>query len=118
VCGRALPLVVLKAVPSYLALSKRYNIFLILANTRQYLDKQLKVDEYINHVFSLEDVNKGFDAMHDPAGTTYVCHLTPTKVQLAFRNYPSMKGQIKTVHVVLEFFFVRGFRSWLMLYTT
>jgi len=37
---------------------------------QRYLDGGLKVDEYINNVFPLEDINKGFDAMFDPAGTT------------------------------------------------
>eukprot|EP01126_Amoeba_proteus_P035499 TRINITY_DN3584_c0_g1_i2.p1 TRINITY_DN3584_c0_g1~~TRINITY_DN3584_c0_g1_i2.p1 ORF type:complete len:106 (-),score=15.29 TRINITY_DN3584_c0_g1_i2:57-374(-) len=36
----------------------------------KYLDGKLKVDEYINNVFKLEDINKAFDAMHDPSGTT------------------------------------------------
>jgi S-(hydroxymethyl)glutathione dehydrogenase/alcohol dehydrogenase len=44
---------------------------------QKYLDKQLKVDEYINNVFSLDDINLAFDAMHDPSGTTLrsVIHL-------------------------------------------
>jgi len=36
---------------------------------QKYLDGKLKVDEYINNVFSLDDINKAFDDMHK-AGTT------------------------------------------------
>jgi len=36
----------------------------------KYLEGKLKVDEYITNVFPLADINKAFDAMHDPSGTT------------------------------------------------
>jgi len=43
----------------------------------KYMEKKLKVDEYINNVFPLEEISKAFDAMHDPSGTTLrsVIHL-------------------------------------------
>jgi len=31
----------------------------------KYLSRKLKVDEYISNVYSLEDINKGFDKMHE-----------------------------------------------------
>lgn len=34
------------------------------------MEGKLKVDEYITNVFPLAEINKGFDAMHDPSGTT------------------------------------------------
>jgi S-(hydroxymethyl)glutathione dehydrogenase/alcohol dehydrogenase len=36
----------------------------------KYMEGKLKVDEYITNTFPLADINKAFDAMHDPAGTT------------------------------------------------
>jgi Zn-dependent alcohol dehydrogenase len=39
------------------------------------MEGKLKVDEYINNVFPLSDINKAFDAMHDPSGTTYAYHI-------------------------------------------
>ncbi|CAO3610691.1 unnamed protein product [Cunninghamella blakesleeana] len=32
---------------------------------QQYLDGELKVDEFITHTFTLDEINKAFDAMHD-----------------------------------------------------
>jgi len=37
---------------------------------QKYLDGKLKVDEYITNIFGLLDINKAFDAMHDPSGKT------------------------------------------------
>lgn len=37
---------------------------------QKYMEGKLMVDECVNHEFPLAEVNKGFDAMHDPTGTT------------------------------------------------
>jgi len=36
----------------------------------KYLEGHLKVNEYINNEFSLEQINSGFDKMHEPGSTT------------------------------------------------
>jgi len=37
---------------------------------QKYLDHKLKVDEYVNNVFPLNDINKAFDDMHHPGTVT------------------------------------------------
>lgn len=37
---------------------------------QKYMEGKLMVDECVNHEFPLAEINKGFDAMHDPTGTT------------------------------------------------
>ena len=35
-----------------------------------YLEKRIKVDEFVTHTFSLDDINNAFDLMHE--GKRYV----------------------------------------------
>lgn len=37
---------------------------------QKYMEGKLLVDECVQHEFPLASINKGFDAMHDPTGTT------------------------------------------------
>jgi len=48
----------------------------------KYMEKHIKVDEFVTHTLSMDEINKGFDLMHE--GKRYLHVTMATHVNLSF----------------------------------
>ncbi len=60
----------------------------------KYLKKQLKVDEFITHSMSLEEINKSFDLMHD--GKRYKA-IRIIKKKIIFSNFSQNSFSLRSM---------------------